>query len=189
MRFAAAALALLGACGGATATATATATTTTTATATIGAANVTATTSLTVDSLGAAPEDVDDHLHAVPVYVADLDKLYVEITSDGERAEVLRRSAATALGTLPFVVSVEDGGDLELHVELADLTVTPASDSAACKVKMFVMRLPQHDLLAIADGSGRATGSTAVDDCLFTTGTAVIQHKLPPFLQRQLDEK
>jgi len=142
-------LLLLGACGGVSATATT-------------SVNVGATTSLAVDHLGPAPEDVDGHLHESPTYTADFDKLYIEITSDGEHADVLRRSVATGLGAVPYTV---------------------------CKVKLFVMRLPQHDLLAIADGSGRTTGPTPPDACLSTTGTAIVQQKLPPFLQRQLDAK
>jgi hypothetical protein len=151
------------------------------------APSVAPTTTLTVDHLGAPPEAVDDHIHAPPTYVADLDRLYVETTSDGEHADVLRTSTTSALGAVPNIVSVDDGGDLELHVELASLT--PASDGAACSVKMFVMRLPQHDLLAIADGSGRVTGATAVDICISTVGTAIVHSKLPPLLQRQLDSK
>ena len=167
-------LLLLGACGATSASATATV-----------SAGVTA--NLAVDHLGPAPTDVDGHLHESPAYVADLDKLYVEVTSEGDHAEVLRRSVNAGLGAVPYAVSVEDGGDLELHAELASLT--PAADGTSCKVKLFVMRLPQNDLLAIADGSGRTTGNTPADACLSTTGTAIVQQKLPPFLQRQLDAK
>jgi hypothetical protein len=147
----------------------------------------TTSTTLTVDHLGAAPEDVDDHLHAPPVYVADLDRLYVETTSDGDHADTLRASAKSALDTVPNMVSVDDGGDVELHVELAKLA--PGSDGTACSIKVFVMRLPQHDLLAIADGAGRATGTTPADVCISTVGTAIVQSKLPPLLQRQLASK
>jgi len=146
-----------------------------------------ATTTLTVGSSGEPPADVDVHLHETPSYIADSDRLYVEITSDGEHADVLRKSASVGLGKLPNIVSVADGGDVELHVEIASLT--PARDGTACKVKMFVLRLPQHDLLAIADGSGRVTGRDAVDACLSAMGTAIVQQKLPPFLARQLQDK
>jgi hypothetical protein len=176
-----AALVLVGACGGASAPAPATATAT--ATITVGAP----TTSLEVGHLGPPPDDVEDHLHAPPVYVADLDRLYVEITSEGEHADVLRASATTGLGTVPHTVSVDDGGDLELHVELVSLTT--ARDGAACKLKIYVMRLPQHDLLAIADGSGRATGTSPDDACLSTMGSAIVRQKLPPLLARQLEAK
>ena len=162
------ALVLVGACGGATATAT-------------------ATTSLTVGSLGPAPEHVQDHIHATPVYVADLDRLYVEISSEGDQAEVLRQGAKAGLRTVPNTVSVDDGGDLELHAEL--VTLTAVSDGAACKVKIYVMRLPQHDLLAIADGGGRATGASSTETCVSTVGAAIVQQKLPPLLEHQLDAK
>lgn len=172
------ALVLLAACGGATATSSATATAPATSTATM---------SLTEGASGPAPAGVEDHIHATPVYLADLDKLYVEITSTGEHADVLRRSATSGLGTVPNTVSVDDGGDVELHVEVASLT--PASDGAACKVKIFVMRLPQHDLLAIADGGGSVIGDSPTDTCLSTIGKAIVQKKLPPFLERQLEAK
>jgi len=167
-------LLLLGACGGVSATATT-------------SVNVGATTSLAVDHLGPAPEDVDGHLHESPTYTADFDKLYIEITSDGEHADVLRRSVATGLGAVPYAVTVEDGGDLELHAELASLT--PSSDGTVCKVKLFVMRLPQHDLLAIADGGAQASGEGTADSCLSTISTTIVSKKLPPFLQRRLDAK
>ena len=132
------------------------------------------------------PTKCQDHLHQVAVYSADFDRLYVEVTSDGEHANVLRESATTGLSTVPYIVSVEDEA-VELHVEIASLTA--ASNSVTCGVKIFVMRLPQHDLLAIADGSGRAAGANAADVCLSATGAAIVQQKLPPFLERQLDAK
>lgn len=171
-------LLLLGACGGVTSSVSVTAAAT---------ASTDVTANLAVDHLGPAPADVDTHLHESPTYVADLDKLYIEITSEGDHAEVLRRSVNAGLGAVPYAASVEDGGDLELHAQLASLT--PGTDGTSCKVKLFVMRLPQHDLLAIADGSGRTTGNTPADACVSTTGTAIVQQKLPPFLQRQLDAK
>jgi len=47
-----------------------------------------------------------------------------------------------------------------------------------CKVKIFVLRLPQHDLLAIADGGARATGAAQTNTCLSTVGTAIVREKL-----------
>lgn len=143
--------------------------------------------SLTVDHLGAPPEDTDVHLHAPPMYVADLDRLYVEVTSLGEHADVLRESATAGLADVPNTVAVDDGADIELHLEVASLT--PESDGAACQLKIFVMRLPQHDLLAIADGHGRAMGRGADNACLAAMSTAIVKQKLPPLLQRQLEFK
>jgi len=86
-----------------------------------------------------------------------------------------------------YARSVADGGDVELHLELAALA--PARDVTTCKVKIFVLRLPQHDLLAIADGGARATGAAQTNTCLSTVGTAIVREKLPVLLQRQLDAK
>lgn len=151
------------------------------------ASPATSDTSVAVDHLGAPPEDTDVHLHAPPMYVADLDRLYVEVTSLGEHAAVLRESATAGLADVPNTVAVDDGADVELHVEVASLT--PEADGAACQLKIFVMRLPQHDLLAIADGRGRAMGQGADDACLSTMSTTIVKQKLPPLLERQLEFK
>ena len=134
-----------------------------------------------------APEDVDTHLHETASYVADFDRLYVEITADNEHAEVLRRSAMAGLAATPQVTPATDGGDLELHVEVANVVVTPRGTD--CKVKVFVLRLPQHDLLAIADGSATATGPDSTQTCLAATSTAIVRDKLPTFFRRQLEAK
>src|SRR4051812_37508448 len=103
---------LLGACGGGAATASL-------------SSSVTVTSSVDSSPHEVAPEDVDMHLHETASYVADLDKLYVEITSDDEHADILRQSATTGLAATPYVVPVSDGGDIELHVEVASLAATP----------------------------------------------------------------
>lgn len=166
---------LVAACGGATAT-------------TKVEATGTATMSLREDPKEALPDHVDSHLHETPAHVADMDKLYVEISSDGDHSDVLRKSATSGLGSVPYTAVVEDGGDVELHVELAALTPVPP-DGTSCKVKIFVMRLPQHDLLAIADGGARASGDGMADSCLSAIGNSIVRQKLPPLLQRQLDAK
>ncbi len=84
-------------------------------------------------------------------------------------------------------VSTDTGADVELHVELASLS--PATDGTSCKVKIFVLRLPQHDLLGIAGGGARATGPRQADTCLSTVDAAIVREKLPVLLQRQLDAK
>jgi hypothetical protein len=131
------------------------------------------------------PDHVKDHQHIAPAHTDDPSKLYVEITSDGDHEDVLRKGAGAGLATVPYAVAVDEGGDVELHAELASLT--PASGSVACKVKIFVMRLPQHDLLGIADGGARASGEA--DLCLSTIGTTIVRDKLPMLLHRQLDAK
>jgi hypothetical protein len=133
------------------------------------------------------PDHVMEHQHTAPAHTDDPSKLYVEITSDGEHEGVLRQGATAGLASVPYAVTVEEGGDVELHAELASLT--PASNATACKVKIFVMRLPQHDLLGIADGGAKATGDGQADTCLSTTGTAIVRDRLPTLLHRQLDAK
>lgn len=173
----AAALLLLAGCGGASINA---------------SANATLSVTSTVDEAptGPAPEHVLDHDHAVehghevPTHAQELDKLYVEITSDdAQHGAVLRQSTTSALGSIPYAVATDEGADVELHVELASLT------PAECKVKIFVMRLPQHDLLAIADGGAQRTGHTADDTCLAMVGDAIVRSKLPAFLQKRLADK
>jgi len=145
------------------------------------------TTSVDVSPTQAPPEDVDVHLHETPSYVVDLDKLYVEITSDDEHADVLRKSAMSSLASTSYVVPVTDGGDIELHVEVASLEA--ASQRTKCRLKIFVLRLPQHDLLAIADGGADVSGHSPTEACLSATSAAIVRDKLPLVFQRQLDAK
>lgn len=136
------------------------------------------------------PEDVDVHLHETPSYVADVDKLYIEITSDGDHADLLRKSAVSGLVATAYAVEVDDGGDLELHMEVASLTPShPPPDAMTCAVKIFVMRMPQHDLLAIADGGASATGRHSTEQCLSATSMAIVRDKLPTIFERQLAAK
>ncbi len=152
-----------------------------------GASTTTTETTLQLHPTEAPPDHVNDHQHIPPAHTDDPSKLYVEITSDGDHGPVLVQSATAALASVPNTVSVTEGGDLELHVELASLDA--ASDATACKVKIFALRLPQHDLLAIADGGARATGAGQTDSCLSATGTKIVRDKLPLLFQRQLDAK
>src|SRR5215813_1484606 len=133
-----------------------------------GSATATSSSSVTAAVTGMAPPEpppahVLEHQHATPAHADDLDKLYVEITSDGEHGDLLCQSARSGLGAVPYTISTDTGADVELHVELASLSLT--TDGASCKVKIFVLRLPQHDLLGIADGGARATGPRQADAC------------------------
>ena len=94
------ALVMVGACGGASATASITTTTN------AAISGIVTTTHFAEGDLGASPDEVQDHLHQVAVYSADFDRLYVEVTSDGEHANVLRESATRGLSTVPYVVAV-----------------------------------------------------------------------------------
>ncbi len=165
---------LLAACGGTTATAPA-------------ARSFEVTGSLDEAPHASPTADFDLHLHETPSYTADLDRLYVEVTADDEHGEVLRQSAAAGLESTDFVVPVTDGGDLELHVEVASLDAAP--NETRCRVKIFVLRMPQHDLLAIADGGAQVAGRVPSDDCLAATGTSIVRDKLPLVFRRQLEAK
>jgi hypothetical protein len=167
-------LVLVAACGGATA-----------GFSVGGGVNVTS--SLDEDPHAAPPADLDQHLHETPSYTADADKLYVEVTSDDEHGALLIQSATAGLAATDFVVPVSDGGDVELHVEVASLTVAP--EGTSCQLKIFVLRMPQHDLLAIADGGAQTTGRVDSEECLSATGTAIVRDKLPVFFRRQLEAK
>lgn len=147
----------------------------------------TATTALRTAPNEPAPEHVADHTHTAPAHADDPSKLYVEVSSEGAHEGVLRQTTTTALAQVRDIVTVTEGGDVELHVELA--STAALRDGATCQVKIFVLRLPQHDLLAIADGGARATGTTALDDCVSATGSALVQNKLPAVFVRQLQAK
>jgi hypothetical protein len=148
---------------------------------------VNVTSSLDEGAHGAPPADVDEHLHETPSYTADGDRLYVEVTSDDAHGALLIKSATAGMASTDFVVPVSDGGDIELHVEVASLTTEP--QGTTCRLKIFVMRMPQHDLLAIADGGAQVTGRIPSEECLSATGTSIVRDKLPPFFRRQLEAK
>jgi hypothetical protein len=147
------------------------------------------TSSLDETTTAPPPEEVDVHLHETPNYRADGDHLYVEVSSNVAHAELLFRSATAGLAATKFVVPVSDGGDVELHVEVASLVTEPMGTT--CRLKIFVMRMPQHDLLAIADGGARVTGHrpNPSEECLSMTGTAIVQQKLPLLFEKQLAVK
>jgi len=135
------------------------------------------------------PEQVHVHLHETLSYKADGDHLFVEVSSEDEHAELLIRSATAGLAATDYVVAVDDGGDVELHVEVESLVTEPTGTT--CKLKIFVLRMPQHDLLAIADGGAQVTGhrKNPTEDCLSMTGTALVQQKLPLLFEKQLAQK
>jgi hypothetical protein len=183
-------LVLVAACGSGTASVGVSASASASAsTTTAGAASSDVEVESTVDEApdGSAPQAVDVHLHETPSYAADIDKLYVEIESDGDYADLLRKSAISGLVATDYAVQVDDGGDLELHLEISGLSPDPGMTT--CAVKIFVMRMPQHDLLAIADGGASATGRNPTEQCLSATGTAIVRDKLPKIFQRQLAAK
>ncbi|HEU0032603.1 MAG TPA: hypothetical protein VFQ53_18350 [Kofleriaceae bacterium] len=129
------------------------------------------------------------HRHGERRHAADTHRLFVEVTPEGSRKSNLRSGAHGGLAKIPFARSVDDGGDVELQVELAGLDVS--GSETVCNVKILVFRLPQHDLLGIADGAARArgTGREAGNDCIETLGATLVRGKVRPLLERQLHAK
>src|SRR5690349_9918178 len=115
------------------------------------------------------------HRHGPASHAEDMQRLYVEVAA--ERA-ALRTGAARGLATIGFVVPVDEGGDVELQVEASRLEVS--GGRTACSVKILVLRLPQHDLLGIADGNAHvaATGDGAEADCLEHLGSTLVRGKV-----------
>ncbi|HEY5926506.1 MAG TPA: hypothetical protein VIV11_32690 [Kofleriaceae bacterium] len=115
--------------------------------------------------------------------------LYVEVAPEGSHRGALRDGAGAALAKLSYVRAASSHGDVELQVEVARLD--DAGDTTTCSVKILVVRLPQHDLLGIADGSGRArgTGGQARDDCVAGVTTSLVRGKVSGLLRRQLQMK
>ena len=90
---------------------------------------------------------------------------------------------------MSYVRAASSNGDVELQVEVGRLD--DAGNATTCSVKILVLRLPQHDLLGIADGSGRArgTGGQARDDCVAGVTSSLVRGKVSGLLQRQLRAK
>lgn len=94
-----------------------------------------------------------------------------------------------ALQRIAYVVSTNHNGDLELQVEAPQLD--ESRGQTVCRVKILALRLPQHDLLAIADATGRASGvgAMAAEQCLATTTQTLVQGKVRALLDRRLRDK
>lgn len=113
----------------------------------------------------------------------------MEISPEGSRDDALRAGAEAGLAKISFAVPVDDDGDVELQVELAQLAVV--GRQTLCKVKILVLRLPTHDLLGIADGAAqvRGTSDDVGDDCIESLGASLIRGKVRSLLKRRLDDK
>jgi hypothetical protein len=125
------------------------------------------------------------HRHG-PARDDDPRRLYVEVAAD---RRALRDGAHAGLAKVAFAVPTRHNGDVELQVEVSRIETT--SNATRCSVKILVLRLPQHDLLGIADGSARAQGTDgrARDDCLAGVTTSLVRGKVRALLRRRLDAK
>jgi hypothetical protein len=124
--------------------------------------------------------------HHGPNRADDRRYLYVEVFADHD---ALHHGAMIALQRIHYVVTANHNGDLELQVEAPQLD--SARGQTICRVKILALRLPQHDLLAVADASGRATGTgrTAEQQCLATTTQTLVRGKVRALLDRRLRDK
>jgi hypothetical protein len=112
--------------------------------------------------------------------------LYVEIDAD---RGALRDGADAGLAKMSFVTPADHNGDVELQIEVSRLD--EAGGMTMCSVKILVLRLPQHDLMGIADASARARGTSgqARNDCLSQVTSSLVRGKIRTLLRRRLGEK
>lgn len=125
------------------------------------------------------------HRHG-PNRADDPSRLYVEVFAD---RDALRHGAMVALQRIRYVTTTNHNGDLELQIEAPQLDSN--GSQTVCRVKVLALRLPEHDLLAIADASGRAsgTGDMAAEQCLATTTQTLVRGKVRTLLDRRLRDK
>jgi hypothetical protein len=123
--------------------------------------------------------------HRAPV-VADPDQLHVEIRAGDSRTSALRAGAAEGLAKVRFAALVEEGGEIELQVDVSQLEVQ--GNHTVCKVTVLVLRLPAHAMLGVAEGTARAGGTNddAGDACVERLAFTLIRGKVRPLLKRQL---
>ena len=129
------------------------------------------------------------HKHG-PTTNTDPHKLFVEIWPQGRsHAGQLRAGAAAGLQAVPFAVTVDHGGEVELQIEVSDMHEAGADTS--CSVKILVLRLPTHDLLGIADGTATARGThdDAKDDCVERLAMSLVKGRVRGLLREQLEFK
>jgi hypothetical protein len=131
------------------------------------------------------------HKHAPPAHPEDTRRLYVELSLAGSHKGSLADGARAGLAKVPFVVVLppEEGGDVELQLQVARLDIE--GKETVCGIKVLAVRLPQHDLFGMAEGSARAGGThdQAGRDCIARLGESLIGGKVREILHKRLDEK
>ena len=119
----------------------------------------------------------------------DPDKLYVEVSAGGSYERALRAGADAALSRIAFAVPVDDRGEIELQVDVAG--IDEAGGETLCRTKVVVVRLPNHSLLGIAEGSARTRGvhDAARADCVERLTTTLVRGKVRALLRAQVRAK
>jgi hypothetical protein len=131
------------------------------------------------------------HRHGPAAHPDDTRRVYVELSLDRSHRGPLRDGAEAGLAKIPFAVQLpaNRGGDVELQVDVARLE--EVGKETVCNIKILVLRLPQHDLLGMAEGNARAGGThdQAGDDCIERLGESLIGGKVRTMLHKRLGEK
>ena len=98
-------------------------------------------------------------------------------------------SSAIPFAKISFAIQSSGNSDVELQPEVSRLD--QRGGMTTCSVKILVLRLPQHDLLGIADASGRAGGtdSRARNDCIHGVTSSLVRARVRALLRRRLDAK
>jgi hypothetical protein len=131
------------------------------------------------------------HRHEPAAHPDDTSRLYVELDVDRGHRRPLDDGAKAGLAKIPFVVVTprNRGGDMELQIQVARLDVV--GNETVCNIKILALRLPQHDLFGMAEGTARAGGThdQARDDCIARLGESLIGGKVRALLHQRLGEK
>jgi hypothetical protein len=133
------------------------------------------------------------HRHEPAAHPAeDTNRLYVELSVERAHERPLREGARAGLARLPFVALLPTdraGGDVELQIKVARLDVV--GRETVCDIKILVLRLPNHELIGMAEGSARASGvhERAGGDCIEQLGASLIDGKVRVLLDQQLVEQ
>jgi len=131
------------------------------------------------------------HKHEPPAHPEDTQRLYVELSLAGSHEGPLESGAKAGLAKVPYVVLLPSnrGGDVELQLQVARLDVE--GKETVCGIKILAVRLPQHDLFGMAEGSARAGGTHAQAgrDCITHLGESLIGGKVQGLLYKRLGEK
>jgi len=121
-----------------------------------------------------------------PVARPDDTRLKVGLRLGRSHERPLRDGASAGLARMPFAVLLpsSQGGEVELQLDVARVAVV--GYETVCGLKILVMRLPQRDLVGMAEGNARAGGThaQAANDCLSQLGESLISGKVRPLLQQ-----